>query len=82
MLRLAIVPQPSPSSGTVLGRQVSDVASAVQGPALAGDCFERYDFPTQDEAAIWTTPNGARVPWFKDPDGNLLSISQYPEATQ
>jgi hypothetical protein len=82
MLRLAIVPQPSPSSGTVLGWQVSVVASAVPGLALAGVYFERYDFLPQDESGIWTTPNGARVAWFKDPDANLLNISQYPEATQ
>lgn len=43
-----------------------------------GVTFERYDYMTpQDDLGIWTAPNGARVAWFKDPDGNTLSISQH-----
>ena len=38
--------------------------------------FERYAFMTQDDAGIWTTPDGSRVAWFNDPDGNLLSLTQ------
>jgi hypothetical protein len=45
----------------------------------AGVRFERYDFMKQDAQGIWTTPTGAKVAWFKDPDGNLLSISEHPE---
>jgi hypothetical protein len=43
----------------------------------AGVKLERYDFVKQDEQGIWTAPGGTRVAWFKDPDGNLLSISQH-----
>jgi hypothetical protein len=41
--------------------------------------FERYDFLEQDDAGIWTAPIGARVAWFKDPDGNILSVSEHQE---
>jgi catechol 2,3-dioxygenase-like lactoylglutathione lyase family enzyme len=82
LLRLAITPKHSPSPGTVLGWQVSDITAAVQGLAEAGIRFERYGFLTQDDAGIWTSPTEARVAWFKDPDGNVLSISQHPEAVR
>jgi predicted enzyme related to lactoylglutathione lyase len=31
----------------------------------------------QDKQGIWQSPGGARIAWFKDPDGNTLSISQH-----
>jgi catechol 2,3-dioxygenase-like lactoylglutathione lyase family enzyme len=80
MLRLAIAKERPPVSGTVLGWQVPDASAAVQDLQQAGVTFERYDFLPQDEQAIWTTPTGSKVAWFKDPDGNLLSISEHPEA--
>jgi hypothetical protein len=44
----------------------------------AGVKFERYGFPGQDEKGIWTTPGGAaKIAWFKDPDGNILSLAQF-----
>jgi catechol 2,3-dioxygenase-like lactoylglutathione lyase family enzyme len=82
MLRLAITPEHAPSRGTVLGWRVPDITAAVEGLAQAGIRFERYDFLTQDEAGIWTTPTNARVAWFRDPDGNLLSVSEHPEAAR
>ncbi len=82
MLRLSITPEHAPSSGTVLGWRVPDIVAAVEGLASAGIRFERYDFLTQDQGGIWTTPTNARVAWFRDPDGNLLSISEHPEATR
>jgi catechol 2,3-dioxygenase-like lactoylglutathione lyase family enzyme len=80
MLRLSIVKSHSPSPGTVLGWQVADITSAVRDLARAGVQFERYDFLQQDEFGIWTSPTAARVAWFKDPDGNVLSLSEHPEA--
>jgi catechol 2,3-dioxygenase-like lactoylglutathione lyase family enzyme len=82
MLRLAITPEHAPSQWTVLGWRVPDIAAAVAGLSEAGIRFERYEFLTQDEAGIWTTPTNARVAWFRDPDGNLLSISEHPEAAR
>ena len=50
--------------------------AAVNQLQKAGVVFERYDFP-QDELGIWSAPGGAKVAWFKDPDGNVLSVSQH-----
>ena len=79
MLRLAIFKQPSAFHGTVVGWKVPDATAAVQNLMKAGVQFERYDFVKQDELGIWTTPTGARVAWFKDPDGNVLSVSEFPK---
>jgi catechol 2,3-dioxygenase-like lactoylglutathione lyase family enzyme len=79
MLRLGMGKERAPVQGTVLGWQVPDMAAAVADLTQAGIRFERYDFMKQDELGVWTAPTGARVAWFKDPDGNLLSISEHPE---
>ena len=79
MLRLGMGKERAPVQGTVLGWQVPDMAVAVADLTQAGIRFERYDFMKQDELGVWTAPTGARVAWFKDPDGNLLSISEHPE---
>lgn len=79
MLRLAISKERPNTTGTILGWQVSDAVEAVQSLKRAGVTFERYGFVQQDESDIWTTPTGAKVAWFKDPDGNLLSVSEHPE---
>ncbi len=78
MLRLAINPQAQPIAGTVLGWRVPNIQESVQQLASAAVTFERWEFMQQDELGIWTTPIGAKVAWFKDPDGNLLSLSQFP----
>jgi catechol 2,3-dioxygenase-like lactoylglutathione lyase family enzyme len=61
---------------TVLGWEVADIASSVRGLDDRGVKFERYAHFEQDELGIWTAPSGARVAWFKDPDGNVLSLTQ------
>ncbi len=78
MLRLAISKEATPLPGTVLGWQVPDINTAVSDLEQAGVQFERYDSLPQDSRGIWATPTGAKVAWFKDPDGNLLSISEHP----
>ena len=77
MLRVAKVREIAAAQYTVLGWEVSDILAKVKEMNQAGVQFERYSFPGQDELGIWTAPGGARVAWFKDPDGNLLSISQH-----
>lgn len=79
MLRLGMGKQLPPASGTVLGWQVRDIESIVHTLETAGVQFERYEFLEQDDSGIWTSPTGARVAWFKDPDGNTLSVSEHPE---
>ena len=79
MLRLAINPQAQPIPGTVLGWRVARIEDSVRRLAQAGVEFQRWEFMQQDALGIWTTPTGAMVAWFKDPDGNLLSLSQFPD---
>jgi hypothetical protein len=79
MLRLVMGRQIPVGFGTVLGWQVPDAAAAVADLRKAGIEFERYGHIPQDDLGIWTTPTGAKVAWFKDPDGNILSVSEHPE---
>jgi len=82
MLRLVIAKELPPVQGTVLGWQVPDIAAAVHELEQAGVQFERYAQMKQDELGIWTAPGGAKVAWFKDPDGNILSLSEHPETRE
>lgn len=66
---------------TVLGWSVPDIAEAVDDLASRGVSFTRYVGMVQDERGIWTSPSGARVAWFVDPDGNNLSLTQFTEAS-
>jgi catechol 2,3-dioxygenase-like lactoylglutathione lyase family enzyme len=62
---------------TILGWSVDDIGKTVQGLQKKGVTFERYAGMDQDQFGIWTSPSGARIAWFKDPDGNVLSLSQH-----
>ena len=76
-LRVAKVEQLQPAPFTVLGWLVDDIESAVADLAARGVQFERYgEWMQQDAQGIWTAPGGARIAWFKDPDGNTLSLTQ------
>jgi catechol 2,3-dioxygenase-like lactoylglutathione lyase family enzyme len=77
LVRVAKVPEFKPQQFTILGWQVSDIEEAVSGLQKKGVHFEKYGFDGQDDCGIWTAPGGARVAWFKDPDGNVLSVSQH-----
>jgi len=78
MLRVSIVKDFTPQPFTVLGWQVADIRAGLRELVAKGVTFERYGFVTQDEDGVWTTDDGAQVAWFKDPDGNLLSLTQFP----
>jgi catechol 2,3-dioxygenase-like lactoylglutathione lyase family enzyme len=78
MVRVAKVPpQFTPAQFTILGWQVTEIEKVVAGLQAKGVRFERYGFLKQDELGIWTAPTGDKVAWFKDPDGNVLSVSQH-----
>ena len=77
MLRVAIVGEIVLAPYTVLGWQVSDIEATVRALAAKAVKFERYAWMEQDDLGIWSAPSGAKVAWFKDPDGNLLSISKH-----
>ena len=69
----------TPAQNTVLGWEVDDIRAAIGELAPRGVHFEQFNLPfiKQDELGVWTPPNGDQVAWFKDPDGNVLSISQH-----
>ena len=75
-LRLQKVERLTPAPFTALGWSAPDIAPIVKKLMAAGVAFERYPWMTQTPEGIWDAPDGGRVAWFKDPDGNLLSISQ------
>jgi catechol 2,3-dioxygenase-like lactoylglutathione lyase family enzyme len=79
MLRLGMAKELPPAHGTVLGWQVPDIAATAKSLQQSRIRFERYEWMQQDDLGIWTSPTGAKVAWFKDPDGNILSISEHPE---
>jgi catechol 2,3-dioxygenase-like lactoylglutathione lyase family enzyme len=79
MLRLGMAKELPPAHGTVLGWQVPEITTIVKNLTQGGVRFERYEGMDQDELGIWISPTGAKVAWFKDPDGNTLSISEHPE---
>jgi catechol 2,3-dioxygenase-like lactoylglutathione lyase family enzyme len=69
----------TPAQGTVLGWNVPDMPAAIAGLSARGVKFEQFNFAfmPQDELGVWTTPNGDEIAWFKDPEGNVLSISKH-----
>jgi catechol 2,3-dioxygenase-like lactoylglutathione lyase family enzyme len=77
-LRITRVEALDPAPYTVLGWNVADIEAAVDDLAGRGVTFNRYDGMAQDGRGIWTSPSGARVAWFLDPDGNNLSLTQHP----
>ena len=77
MLRITATPEVRQAGYTVLGWRVSDITAAVRGLAARGVVFLRYDGMDQDSDGVWTTPGGDKVAWFGDPDGNVLSLTQF-----
>lgn len=77
MVRAAKMKEFIPLQSTVLGWEVADIGAMVQGLQKKGLHFEVFGFFKQDELGIWTAPTGDKVAWFKDPDGNILSVSQH-----
>ena len=77
-LRIQKVERFEPQPHTALGWQVASIDRWVCEIVARGGAFERFTFLEQDGSGIWTSPSGARVAWLKDPDGNLLSLTEKP----
>jgi catechol 2,3-dioxygenase-like lactoylglutathione lyase family enzyme len=78
MLRVQKVNEVPQAKYTTLGWNVPDIAATVEELSKAGVEFEHYGMPGQDEKGIWTPPgSNAKIAWFKDPDGNILSLAQF-----
>jgi len=78
MLRVVHTPNFTPAGYTIFGWQVRDVVDCVKQLTAAGITPARYAYFEQDELGIWSSPGGSKVAWFKDPDGNTLSVTQLP----
>ena len=77
MLRVTLVDDLHPAPHTILGWRVTDCSSSSRELQRNGVEPERYPWLEQDDHGVWTAPSGDRVLWFKDPDGNLLSLTQF-----
>ena len=77
-LRLTFPPKVQVASYTVFGLAVRDIGASVASLSAKKVVFERYGFLNQTENGVMVFPNGDKVAWFKDPDGNLLSLTQFP----
>jgi len=76
-VRVTKAPPFTPAPFTILGWQVTEIEKVAAGLQAKGVQFERFGFFEQDKLGIWTAPSGDKVAWFKDPDGNILSVSQH-----
>ena len=77
MLRVSIVRTLQPAGYTVLGWIVPDIVQTVRDLVKRGVTFQRYEGLPQDDLGIWSSPSGARVAWFTDPESNTLSLTQF-----
>ena len=77
-LRIQKLKQLTPQPFTALGWQVTTLRTTIATLAARGVTFERFPGMDQDAQGVWLAPSGAQVTWFRDPDGNLLSIAEYP----
>jgi len=77
LLRVIVVEQLTPFPFTLLGWSVDDIAETVAALTARGVAFDRFEGVEQDELGVWRSPGRAQVAWFKDPDGNTLSLTQF-----
>jgi catechol 2,3-dioxygenase-like lactoylglutathione lyase family enzyme len=75
-LRIQKLKAVTPGAQMALGWQLSDLVREIHALAPKGVTFVRFDGLDQDRIGIWTAPGGTRVAWFKDPDGNVLSLTE------
>lgn len=65
-----------PPPYTTLGWAVENISKTVNALTEAGVHFERFAQLEQDDLGVWSASATAKVAWFKDPDGNLLSVTE------
>lgn len=75
-LRLQKVERVAPHPWTQLGWSVASLAGTIDALTAQGVTMARFSFLEQDDKGVWTTPDGSRIAWFRDPDGNLLSLAE------
>jgi catechol 2,3-dioxygenase-like lactoylglutathione lyase family enzyme len=77
MLRIQKVEKVSVAPYTALGWQVKSIAGTIRKLNAKGVTMERFPGLDQDELGVWQSPSGARIAWFKDPEGHTLSLTQF-----
>lgn len=77
-LRLQKVPDVMPPNYTVLGWRVRDLGAVIDALVAQGVTMERFPGMPHDERGVWRAPSGTSLAWFRDPDGNLLSLADTP----
>jgi len=77
MLRIQIVEEVNPHRYTSLGWEVTDLVNDISELTQRGVKFARYEGMGQDEKGVWRAPSGAKVAWFTDPAGNILSLTEF-----
>lgn len=75
LLRVITVPELTPHQFTAVGWNVKNIEAVIRALNAKGVYCEKYGFMEQDELGIWNSPGGSKVAWFKDPDGNVLSLT-------
>jgi catechol 2,3-dioxygenase-like lactoylglutathione lyase family enzyme len=76
-IRIAKIPNFTPLQGTILGWEVADIEKAAVWLHERGVATEKFPFVQDQKLGIWSAPGGDKVAWFKDPDGNILSLAQH-----
>ena len=76
MLRIQKVQALTPAGHTVLGWHVADIYETIEMLLKQGVTFAHYPGLPQDKQGVWTTPDGHKIAWFSDPDGNTLSLTE------
>lgn len=77
-LRVTEIPDFKAVGHTVLGWNVGDIAATIDALVAQGVTFNVYEGFGQDSRGVWTAPGGAaKVAWFNDPDGNVLSLTEF-----
>jgi catechol 2,3-dioxygenase-like lactoylglutathione lyase family enzyme len=78
-VRIVKLNELAPAPYTILGWRVKDIEEEVQNLHARGVTFTHYPGMAQSDLGVWTAPGGRKIAWFRDPDGNVLSLSQHPE---
>jgi catechol 2,3-dioxygenase-like lactoylglutathione lyase family enzyme len=76
-IRISKIPNFTPLQGTILGWEVQDIEAVARWLRDHGVAPEKFPFVQDQDLGIWTAPTGDQVAWFKDPDGNILSVSTH-----
>ena len=76
-IRVQKVQRVAPASYTSLGWAVDDIEAVIAELTARGVKFEHFPGVPQNTSRVWRTPDGSAVAWFTDPDGNILSLTQY-----